>query len=112
MTITRFCLIRHGETDWNAEKRYQGQLDIGLNAMGEAQARALAGALAGTVFSVAYASDLQRAWRTCELARVGDADLYLLMLDNQPTELYLSRRRGGAPCALLQGCRRAGSRAR
>ena len=35
-------------------------------------------------------------WRTCELARVGDADLYLLMLDNQPTELYLSRRRGGA----------------
>ena len=27
-------------------------------------------------------------WRTCELARVGDADLYLLMLDNQPTELY------------------------
>ena len=71
MTITRFCLIRHGETDWNAEKRYQGQLDIGLNAMGEAQARALGTMLTGTQFSAAYASDLQRAWRTAELALAG-----------------------------------------
>ena len=35
-------------------------------------------------------------WYTCELARVGDSGLYVLMLDNRPTELYIDRRRGGA----------------
>jgi probable phosphoglycerate mutase len=46
---TRFCLVRHGETDWNGEKRIQGQIDIDLNARGEAQARAVADGLQGTV---------------------------------------------------------------
>jgi biotin carboxyl carrier protein len=36
------------------------------------------------------------AWRVCELARVGDSELFVLMIDNRPTELYLERRRGGA----------------
>ncbi len=35
-------------------------------------------------------------WYDCTLERVGDSDLYLLMIDNHPTELYLERRRGGA----------------
>ena len=35
-------------------------------------------------------------WRTVDLARVGDSGLYLLMVDNRPTELYIERRRGGA----------------
>ena len=35
-------------------------------------------------------------WRTAELEQVGDTGLFLLMIDNQPTELYLERRRGGA----------------
>jgi biotin carboxyl carrier protein len=35
-------------------------------------------------------------WRTCQLLRVGESDLYLLMLDNRPMELYMERRRGGA----------------
>ncbi len=35
-------------------------------------------------------------WLVCELERVGQSDLYLLMMDNRPTELYLERRRGGA----------------
>jgi probable phosphoglycerate mutase len=39
---TRICLVRHGETTWNAEKRIQGQIDIGLNAAGLAQAQAAA----------------------------------------------------------------------
>jgi 2,3-bisphosphoglycerate-dependent phosphoglycerate mutase len=69
--ITRFCLIRHGETDWNAEKRIQGQIDIGLNAIGEAQARAVRPGLGGRAFSAVYSSDLQRAWRTAELATSG-----------------------------------------
>lgn len=68
---TRFCLVRHGETAWNAEKRIQGQIDIPLNATGESQARALRAGLRGHRFGVAYSSDLWRAWRTAELATAG-----------------------------------------
>lgn len=39
-TVTRFCLVRHGETEWNAERRLQGQIDIALNATGLRQAAA------------------------------------------------------------------------
>lgn len=68
---TRFCLIRHGETDWNGEKRVQGQIDIDLNANGEAQARAARRALSAHSFAAAYGSDLRRAWRTAQIATAG-----------------------------------------
>jgi probable phosphoglycerate mutase len=63
MTTTRLCLIRHGETTWNAEKRLQGHTDIPLNAKGETQARQMAQALkdARLTFDVLYTSDLKRA---------------------------------------------------
>ena len=38
----------------------------------------------------------EEEWRACELSQVGDAGLYLLMIDSRPVELYLERRRGGA----------------
>lgn len=66
MTITRICLVRHGETAWNAEGRVQGQLDIALNETGHAQARATAAALAGEDFSAIYSSDLMRVRQTAE----------------------------------------------
>jgi probable phosphoglycerate mutase len=60
----RLCVIRHGETAWNAEGRVQGQTDVPLSPVGEAQAAALAAALAGARFAALYASDLARVRQT------------------------------------------------
>ena len=62
--MTDIFLIRHGETDWNAEKRLQGHVDIALNAEGERQAEALGRALLAEQIDVIVASDLQRAMQT------------------------------------------------
>ncbi len=59
-------MVRHGETAWNAEGRVQGQLDIPLNDVGRAQARATADALAGHDFTAIYCSDLIRVRQTAE----------------------------------------------
>jgi probable phosphoglycerate mutase len=64
MARTRLCLVRHGETNWNREKRAQGQLNIPLNVKGLAQAEALAGELARERFDHIYSSDLKRALQT------------------------------------------------
>ncbi|MDE2599640.1 MAG: histidine phosphatase family protein [Rhodocyclaceae bacterium] len=65
---TRVCIVRHGETDWNAERRIQGQIDIPLNATGREQARAAAQGLAEQSFAALYSSDLQRAYDTATAA--------------------------------------------
>lgn len=63
MKITRLCLIRHGETNWNMDRRLQGHTDTPLNEHGKAQARLMARALQNTrlEFDALYSSDLQRA---------------------------------------------------
>lgn len=79
---TRVCLVRHGETAWNAERRLQGHIDIPLSDTGLAQARATALSLSGERFDAAYASDLRRARQTadaisarCTLQAILDARL-------------------------------------
>jgi broad specificity phosphatase PhoE len=67
----RLCLIRHGETDWNAEQRLQGWTDVALNAEGERQARAAARELLGVAFDTIVASPLQRARATAEAIAAG-----------------------------------------
>ncbi len=70
---TRICIVRHGETDWNVEKRIQGNIDVALNAAGIAQAEATAVGLAGRCFDALYSSDLDRALETARrlAARLG-----------------------------------------
>ncbi len=64
---TRIILIRHGETDWNAEGRIQGHLPVPLNARGAAQAEALALHLREVAFDAIYSSDLLRARQTANM---------------------------------------------
>ena len=64
----RILLARHGETPWNAEGRYQGQIDIPLSPVGVAQATALGQRLATMEITKAVASPLSRAQTTAKLA--------------------------------------------
>jgi probable phosphoglycerate mutase len=63
---SRICLVRHGETEWNAERRIQGQIDIGLNETGLRQAQAAGRWLKSAGIIALYSSDLKRAKTTAE----------------------------------------------
>jgi len=63
----RLILIRHGETDWNVEGRYQGQEDPPLNQAGMAQSHQLAEELKDLGLDLLYSSPLQRAYQTAAI---------------------------------------------
>jgi broad specificity phosphatase PhoE len=71
--VTELLLVRHGETDWNRDQRWQGHADRLLNDTGREQARAIAEELAREQIDAIYTSDLARARETAELIaeRVG-----------------------------------------
>lgn len=73
----RLHLVRHGETDWNAAKRIQGTIDIGLNATGRRQAEELGAELTsrGAAFAGIRTSALKRARSTAQIlaSRLGRA---------------------------------------
>lgn len=60
----RWLIVRHGETEWNADGRVQGHTDIGLSDKGAEQSRLIAGRLAECSIDVAYSSDLSRCTET------------------------------------------------
>ncbi|NLY88568.1 MAG: histidine phosphatase family protein [Firmicutes bacterium] len=64
---TDFCLVRHGCTAWNLEKRYQGHHDLPLTEKGREQAEAVAAFLHGGRWEAVVASDLLRAKETAEI---------------------------------------------
>ena len=65
--MTTLLLVRHGETDWNADGRLQGHTDRPLSDFGRRQARRLAKELGDEPFDAVYASDLSRARETAEI---------------------------------------------
>ncbi len=67
--MVQIFLIRHGQTDWNLNKRLQGHTDIPLNEHGRKQATALKGILREYSLEAFFSSDLSRARETAELAR-------------------------------------------
>jgi probable phosphoglycerate mutase len=83
--VTAILFARHGETDWNRERRYQGHADEPLNETGRAQARELAASLRGATYSIVYSSDLRRASETAEM--VADALGLQVRLDPRLREI-------------------------
>ncbi len=76
MLLTHIYLIRHGETLWNMEERFQGQRDIDLNEEGLKQAEKLALFLASHPIEAIYSSDLKRARNTAiAISKVKNIDV-------------------------------------
>ena len=67
----RIYLARHGETEWNADRRLQGRTDVPLNSTGRQQAAKLAERLKGIRLDAVYSSTLNRSVETATIARNG-----------------------------------------
>lgn len=92
MTLSRLVLVRHGETDFNAEGRMQGHLDSRLTGQGLEQIRRAAPVLAGYDPARLISSDLVRAARTAE--RVGEVCELPVKLDPRLRETHLGEWQG------------------
>lgn len=82
----KLLLVRHGETPWNAEGRYQGQVDIPLSELGERQARSLGRRLQDVRIDRAVSSPLGRAAQTARLA-LGAERAGMLAFDRELREI-------------------------
>ena len=60
-------IVRHGQTDWNKEGRYQGKIDIELNELGVNQAETLRDKLENIDFDIVFSSTLKRAYKTAQI---------------------------------------------
>ncbi|MGE6627574.1 histidine phosphatase family protein [Bacillus pumilus] len=79
--MTTICLVRHGETDWNAAKRIQGRTDIPLNDTGKWQAEQTGLYLKGAHWDVVISSPLTRAKETAHLI-LKHIDAPLVIMDD------------------------------
>ena len=60
-------VVRHGQTDWNLEGRFQGRIDIPLNEKGKSQAKKTKEKLEGIKFDKVFSSPLKRALETAKI---------------------------------------------
>lgn len=92
MTLNRLVLWRHGETEWNADRRMQGQLDPDLSEIGIEQARRAAPIIAGFVPQVLLTSDLRRASNTA--AVLAERTALPVQTDKRLRETHLGQWQG------------------
>lgn len=71
--MKRLMLIRHGESEWNAHRRLQGQADIELSELGRRQAAALRSTIEALAADAAVTSDLKRAFETAIILGLDEA---------------------------------------
>ncbi|MDF2942011.1 MAG: hypothetical protein K0S01_869 [Herbinix sp.] len=92
----KIYLIRHGETDWNLQGRFQGREDIALNEKGLMQAEACGNAMKGETFKAIITSPLIRARRTAEIIAACIA-IDRVIIDENITERDFSKVSGMTP---------------
>ena len=85
LRMQRIYLVRHGETDWNKQLRYQGQRDIPLNEEGRRQAMCVADYLAGERIEMVFSSPLLRARETATL--IGEKHGLKLSMEHSLVEI-------------------------
>ncbi|XXM71611.1 histidine phosphatase family protein [Lysinibacillus sphaericus] len=78
--MTRICIVRHGQTDWNLHGRLQGQTDIPLNETGRKQAEECREFLKGMEWDVVITTSLKRARETAEIINK-DLNLPIIEMD-------------------------------
>ncbi len=78
----RVILVRHGETDWNKEGRFQGKIDIPLNQNGKDQAKAASKFLKNTIFHKAFSSSLSRPKETAQIILKEHPGIEITLKDN------------------------------
>ena len=79
---SRIFLIRHGETNWNKEGRFQGQIDIPLNENGKDQARKTFEYLKNISFNKAFSSSMNRPYETAQIILQNNKDLKIEKIDS------------------------------
>lgn len=84
--MTVIGLIRHGLTDWNTERRIQGQTDVPLNELGRKQAELLSQRMKDEHWDYIYASDLGRARETA--ACIGNVKQMEVNTDQRLREMF------------------------
>ena len=77
---SRIFIVRHGETDWNKEGRFQGQIDIPLNENGKAQAKKASEYLKEIKFNKVYSSSMIRPFETAQII-LGNNNLEINKID-------------------------------
>ncbi|MBD0324100.1 MAG: histidine phosphatase family protein, partial [Aldersonia sp.] len=90
--VRRLILLRHGQTEWNADGRMQGQLETDLTELGRTQAKKAALALADLPLVAIVSSDLRRAYDTA--AVLGDAAQLSVASDHRLREVHLGAWQG------------------